>query len=135
MTARSRNRLPGRHHIGDGVYAGHDGYQFILETSDGISVTNRVALDEDTLDGLQKYLLYARGFYQSGQHQVSPDCEDCGADITANGPIPGAISAEIYRVEHQGAIHEIRLCPECARTVDQALLQGIILKRPDVQAG
>ena len=127
-------RLPQRRYIGDGVYAGHDGYQFILETSDGISVTNRVALDEDTLDGLQKYLLYARGFYQTGQHQVGPGCEDCGRDITEHeSPIRGAIRAEVYQIEHEGTRHEIRLCAECARTVDEEFLKGIIGKRQTPQ--
>ena len=48
-------RLPQKRYIGDGVYATHDGYQIILETSDGIQATNRIGLDDDTLEGIQKY--------------------------------------------------------------------------------
>ena len=123
-------RLPQRRYIGDGVYAGHDGYQIILETSDGISVTNRIALDDGTLDRFQKYLEYAREFYGTGQHRVGPGCEGCGQDITEHeSPISGAIRGEVYQVEHEGTRHEIRLCTECARTVDAEFPKGIIGKR------
>ena len=123
-------RQPQRRHIGDGVYAGHDGQQFILEVSDGYQVTSRIALDDETLDGFQKYQEYTRNFYQTGQHQAGPGCEDCGKDLSdPASPIPGAIRGEVYRIELDDVRHEIRLCRECAKTVDEEFLVGIIRKR------
>ena len=55
---------PSNRYIGDGVYASHDGYQIVLETSDGISVTNRIALDDLVLDDLDRYRKYVQKFYR-----------------------------------------------------------------------
>lgn len=54
-----------REYIGDGLYVSHDGYHIWLETSDGISTTNRVALEPYAAKALA---LWARDFYtQYGQ--------------------------------------------------------------------
>ena len=119
-------RLPQKRYIGDGVYASHDGYQIILETSDGIQATNRIGLDDDTLEGIQKYRQYALEFYRTGQHQVGPGCEECGKEIIRQD---GAMLGEVYRFQHDEATHEVRLCQECAKTVDQALLVRTINRR------
>ena len=39
------NDLQSTEYLGDGVYAGHDGFQFWLFTHDGVHVTNAVALE------------------------------------------------------------------------------------------
>ena len=123
-------RLPNKRYIGDGVYAGYDGYQITLETSDGISVTNRIGLESNTLHGLNKYAEYTQEFYDSNQHQVTPGCEDCGQDLMdQSNHIPGAILGEVYQVEHDDVHHEIRLCKSCANSVDQASLLNIIERR------
>jgi hypothetical protein len=44
-----------KHYIGDGVYASHDGYQIWLETSDGIRVTNAIALEPGVFASLVEY--------------------------------------------------------------------------------
>lgn len=36
-------------YIGDAVYVSHDGYQFWLATTDGIRITNRIALEPPVL--------------------------------------------------------------------------------------
>ena len=124
-------RFPNKRHIGDGVYAGHDGFQVTLETCDGIQVTNRIGLENTALDGLNRYIQYAQEFYATDQHQVPPGCESCGADITDHrNPIPGALTAEVYHIQLEDARHEIRLCHECAHTADQPLLITLIAKRP-----
>lgn len=43
-------------YLGDGVYASFDGFQIWLETSDGLEITNKVALDPTVLDCLMEYL-------------------------------------------------------------------------------
>ena len=123
-------RLPQRRYIGDGVYAGHDGYQVTLETSDGIRVTNRIGLDTTTIQGLKQYLEYAQQFYDDGQHRIAPECEGCQHDITDHqNPIAGAIQAEVYHIQYEDAHHEIRLCYDCSRTVDQQFLTNLIQQR------
>ena len=123
-------RLPQKRHIGDGVYAGHDGYQITLETSDGIRVTNRIALDSTTIEGLQTYLHYAQQFYADDQHLVGPECEACQKDITDLwNAIAGAIQGEFFRIQHEDALHEIRLCKDCSPFADQPFLTALIEKR------
>ena len=123
-------RMPQKRHIGDGVYAGHDGYQITLETCDGIHVTNRIALDNTTVDGLKRYVNYAQRFYDDDQHRVAPECEGCQQDITDHqNPISGAIRGEVYHIEYEEANHEIRLCSDCSKSADQPFLVGIINKR------
>ena len=65
-------RLPNKRYIGDGVYAVHDGNHLIIETQDGIWVKNRIELDDNVLNGLMKYLEYAKDFYRTGQHPGLP---------------------------------------------------------------
>ncbi len=55
---------PSNRYIGDGVYASHDGYQIVMETSDGISVSNRIALDDQVLGSLNDYRKYVQEFYR-----------------------------------------------------------------------
>ena len=50
-------------YLGDGLYAKYDGYQVWLLASDGETVTDRVALDPDTLASFHEFL----------QHEFSPD--------------------------------------------------------------
>ena len=44
--------------LGDAVYASFDGYQIWLKTSDGISITNKIAIDPEVQLNLLKYLEY-----------------------------------------------------------------------------
>lgn len=43
-------------YIGDAVYASCDGYHIWLETTDGLKITNRVALCPHVLDEFLRYL-------------------------------------------------------------------------------
>ena len=45
-------------YIGDAVYASFDGYHFWLSTSDGLMVTNEIALDSFVMDSLKSYVKY-----------------------------------------------------------------------------
>jgi len=45
-----------KQYLGDGVYVSDDGYHVILTTSDGISETNTIFLDDDVLAALTKFL-------------------------------------------------------------------------------
>ena len=121
-------RLPNKRYIGDGVYAVHDGHQLIIETQDGIQVTNRIGLENDTWDGLMKYLEYARNFYRTGEHRASPDCEDCGQGIIDH---LGRTQGEVYQLQDEEAVHEIRLCPDCAKTVTQDYLEELVRRRAE----
>ena len=73
-------RLPNPRYIGDGLYARHDGQQFWIESSNGITVSQQVAMDGNTLSQLNDYAEYMAEFYNNNQHQVEPGCDDCGAD-------------------------------------------------------
>ena len=44
-----------REYLGDGVYAGWDGYHLWLTTENGITVTNRIALEPTVLATLDLY--------------------------------------------------------------------------------
>ncbi len=56
--------MPEQRYIGDGVYAGFDGYSLILETSNGVSITNRVCLEPEVLNKMDQYREYVREFFQ-----------------------------------------------------------------------
>jgi hypothetical protein len=43
-------------YLGDGLYASHDGYQFWLRASNGITVTNEVALEPNVLHAFIKFI-------------------------------------------------------------------------------
>lgn len=42
-------------YLGDAVYVHFDGYHFILETSDGYSFTNTIALEPEVFEALIEY--------------------------------------------------------------------------------
>lgn len=42
-------------YLGDGVYVSFDGYQIWLRTSDGITTTNRIALEPSVFAALVDY--------------------------------------------------------------------------------
>lgn len=48
-------RLPGTEHIGDGVYASHDGYQIWLRTERGDGMIHSIALDSAAMEGLLRF--------------------------------------------------------------------------------
>ena len=52
--------LPEKKYIGDGVYARFDGHQIVLETSNGVSTTNRIALEPEVLRQMDQYREYVR---------------------------------------------------------------------------
>lgn len=54
---------PNAAYLGDAVYVSHDGYHFWLSTCDGISITNRIALDEQVLKAFFDYTI-EMGIYQ-----------------------------------------------------------------------
>ena len=45
-----------KQYIGDGVYVEFDGYDIVLTTEDGISVTNRIVLEFEVLASLLAYV-------------------------------------------------------------------------------
>lgn len=45
-----------KRYIGDGVYVDYEDYQVILTTNNGIEETNRIVLEAEVLDNLNKYL-------------------------------------------------------------------------------
>lgn len=45
-----------KQYIGDGVYAEYDNYSVILTAENGIRVTNRIVLEAEVLDNLNRYL-------------------------------------------------------------------------------
>lgn len=49
------NNAKDKDYLGDGVYVGHDGYQIWLWTSDGITVSNTIALDPTVYEALVRY--------------------------------------------------------------------------------
>ena len=126
-------RLPNTRYLGDGCYASHDGYQLILETCDGLRVSNRIGLDGTSLDALKRYREYVNGFYETGQHQVAPGCEECGKDLTdPQGPLRGPVRGEIYQVSLDEVSHEVRLCQDCSKTANQPLMESIVRKRAEM---
>lgn len=123
-------RLPNPRYIGDGVYVRHDGDQLFLETSNGFTVKNSIAVNNEILEGLRQYQEYLQDFYGNGQHNITPNCEDCGSSLRSSpSPIQGAVNGEIYRIRMDDAYFEVRLCQECARVIDQATLEKIIAER------
>ena len=56
------------------MYASFDGYQIVLETQDGYSTTNRIALESEVLTGLDRYREYVRNFYDErrGSEEETP---------------------------------------------------------------
>jgi hypothetical protein len=45
-----------KQYLGDGVYICYDGFHFVLTTENGISVTNKICLDGETIKALIKYI-------------------------------------------------------------------------------
>lgn len=52
----TRQQLKHVDYVGDGVYAGWDGYQLWLFTSDGQTDGNFIALEEEVYAGLRRYV-------------------------------------------------------------------------------
>ena len=128
-------RAPQPRYIGDSVYATFDSVRVVLQTSDGIVSENRIGLPPGAFQEIESYSRYVRACHDAGEHLVSPACEDCGRDITAPlNPVAGAIRGEVYRVRDGIHQREIRLCRECARTVDEDFLQSLISKHPQPDA-
>ena len=50
-----------KRYLGDGVYIDFDGFALVLTTEDGISVTNRIVLEEEVYAGIGAFLLHIKG--------------------------------------------------------------------------
>lgn len=61
------SELPGNRYLGDGVYASFDGYQLILETSNGVETTNTIALESEVYRAMEKYVEYVRKWNEERQ--------------------------------------------------------------------
>lgn len=46
-----------KHYLGDGVYADWDGHAIILTTEDGVSITNRIVLEDSVYQDLNEYMI------------------------------------------------------------------------------
>lgn len=57
--------VPEKTYLGDGVYAGHDGYHIVLTAENGLAVTNTVYLDPGVWANLQRTV--ARWVTEAGQ--------------------------------------------------------------------
>ena len=44
-----------KQYIGDGVYADWDGFHIVLTTEDGLSVSNRIFLEDSVLEAFDRY--------------------------------------------------------------------------------
>ena len=123
-------RKPNPRYLRDGLYIRHDGAQFVLETSDGITVKSRIGMDETQLDAVNSYREYVTEFYGNGQHQVTPNCEECGTQLEYEGStIRNAVRGEVYQLTVEGEMHEVRLCPNCSTGVTEERLRNLIGRR------
>ena len=128
-------RAPQSRHVGDGVYASYDGDHIMLQTSNGIVSRDRIVLEPGGLRQIEDYAHYVGAFHRAGEHRVPPGCESCGCDLSApDNPVDGAIRAEVYRVQDGPHSREIRLCKDCARTVDEPFLNRLVARRHDSSA-
>lgn len=50
------NLLTHKQYLGDGVYAGFDGYHLWLYTDNGLEVTDKIALEPEVLSSFFSYL-------------------------------------------------------------------------------
>ncbi len=57
-------------YIGDGVYVGHDGYQFWLFTSNGIEETNWIALEPSVVKAFNRYIKEINEKYNENRDSV-----------------------------------------------------------------
>jgi hypothetical protein len=48
--------MSGKEYIGDGVYVDFDGYNIVLTTENGISVTNTIVLDPTVIKSMLTYI-------------------------------------------------------------------------------
>jgi hypothetical protein len=59
-------------YLGDGVYADFDGYQIWIWTSDGYNFSQRIAIDDYTLEALIEYAKRCR----AGEVSIRDDDDD-----------------------------------------------------------
>jgi len=45
-----------KEYLGDGAYVGYDGYHIWLYTTNGLYVTNEIALEPSVLENLQRWI-------------------------------------------------------------------------------
>lgn len=57
---------PEKRYLGDSVYASFDGYHVWLTTENGYDddPQNRIALEPQVLEALNRYVEYVKGFYE-----------------------------------------------------------------------
>ena len=72
---------PNRTYLGDGVYAWHDGFHYVVETSDGVSTTNQIFLEDYVIQGLFRLIEQTTGCKikierpkQEGEQHGTPAC-------------------------------------------------------------
>ena len=65
--------------LGDGVYIEMDNFGFVLTTENGISVTNRIVLDDPTLNALLKWVEQTLA-----ELEAKPMCPAGGPNTPAN---------------------------------------------------
>jgi hypothetical protein len=64
-----------RDYIGDGVYCSFDGYHIWLWTSNGLSDSERIALEPNVLDNLNHYAARMKAIYEkrTSEHSSPSD--------------------------------------------------------------
>lgn len=62
----TKEELKDVNYIGDGVYAGHDGYHWWLFTSNGVEESNFIALESDVVEAFNNYMKRIKEKYETG---------------------------------------------------------------------
>jgi hypothetical protein len=58
---------PREEYLGDGVYIGFDGYQYVLKANSHINPTDTIALDPHVVKALLKYIKDTEEYLQGGK--------------------------------------------------------------------
>lgn len=67
---------PGAVYLGDGVYTWLENGDFVLATSDGVSITNRIVLERDVFTALLRTVLTPAAWTALVQHRFLNTADD-----------------------------------------------------------
>ena len=116
--------------ISDEVQVQHNGHGFRLIAHGRLWPTNAIHIDGRTAEALEEYREYCAEYFGEGQDQVTPDCEECGADISrSKSPVHHAVAGEIYKLTVNDRFREIRLCYQCGTPLTSERVNAILASR------